>query len=165
MNYSWLWFALAYQLPALLLGVLLRATVRQPMLQAVFLLPGTLLHEVLHLLVGTLLNARPVSMSLWPRRAGNGQWILGSVGFVNVRWYNAVFIGLAPLLAIVVLVLLAPPLPEHGWHPQREDLQRWLLATPVLAMCLPSSTDLKLALKSWPLFCALAGLLALRWMP
>ena len=149
MGYSWLVFAVAYQIPALVLGVLLRLLVRQPVLQAIFLLPGTLLHELLHLLVGTVLNGRPVSISLWPRRAGNGQWVLGSVGFVNLRWYNAVFIGLAPLLAIVVVVWLAPP--AAHWKLQAADWQRWLLATPVLAMCLPSSTDLKLATKSWPL--------------
>lgn len=59
------------------------------------MLPGTLVHELLHLLVGLLLNGKPVSLSLWPRKASQGRWILGAVGFVNLRWYNAVFIGLA----------------------------------------------------------------------
>lgn len=157
-------FALAYQVPALVLGMLLRQVLRHPLLQAIFLWPGTLVHEALHLLVGTLLNGRPVSFSLWPRRVGHGQWILGSVGFVNLRWYNAVFIGLAPLLAIVLVVFLAPPLPPAGWTPQSTDVVRWLLATPLLAMCLPSATDWKLAMKSWPLFGLVAALWALRFL-
>lgn len=161
---DWLQFALLYQVPALLMGLLLRRLLWHPVLQAIFLLPGTLLHELLHLAVGTLLNGRPVSFSLWPRRVANGQWILGSVGFVNLRWYNAAFIGLAPLLAIVVLVLCAPALPAKGWTPHVADLEHWLLATPVLAMCLPSVTDLKLAWKSWPLFCLLAAVWGLRWL-
>ncbi len=160
---SFFWFALVYQLPALLLGVLLRLVVRHPLLQAVFLLPGTVVHEFLHWLVGALLNGRPVSLSLWPRRAANGQWVLGSVGFLNVRWYNAVFIGLAPLLAVGVVLLLAPVPPVSGWRLQVSDWQRWLFATPVLAMCLPSSTDLRLALRSWPLLLALVAVLGLRY--
>jgi hypothetical protein len=156
-------FALAYQVPALVLGVLMRLLIRRPVFQAVFLWPGTLVHEALHLAVGTVLNGRPVSISLWPRRVGPAQWILGSVGFVNLRWYNAVFIGMAPLLAIGVVVLLTPPLPAPGWAPQQADFLRWLLGAPVLATCLPSSTDLKLAMKSWPLFCGVAALVALRY--
>jgi len=161
LTYSSLVFALAYQIPALVFGLLLKQLVRHPLLQAVLLLPGTLVHELLHLVVGAVLNARPVSLSLWPRQVGGGQWIVGSVGFSNVRWYNAVFVGLAPLLAIALVVWFAPP--AVGWTVQRADVQRWLLATPILTMCLPSAMDLKLALRSWPLLCAVAALLVFRY--
>ena len=144
-------FALAYQIPPCLLGMLMKWLIPFPAIRAVFVLPGTLIHEALHLAVGLLLKGKPVSMSLWPRRVGHGQWVLGSVGFVNLRWYNAVFIGLAPLLAFVGAMLMAPS--ERGWSPQMSDVKQWAIFAPILAMCVPSSVDLKLSLKSWPILC------------
>lgn len=157
LTYETLLFALAYQVPAWLLGLLLRQLIPHPMIRAFFLLPGTFIHELLHLMVGLVLNGKPVTISLWSRRAGQGQWILGSVGFANLRWYNSVFIGLAPLLAIVVAMLIAPA--PSGWSAQMGDFKHWAIATPILAMCLPSSVDLKLTLKSWPLLCTVMALL------
>ena len=155
-NSDTLLFALAYQAPPWLLGLLFKQLIPHPAIRAVFVLPGTFVHELLHLVVGLLLNGRPVSMSLWPRRVSQGQWVLGAVGFANLRWYNAVFIGLAPLLAMVVAMLMAPA--SRGWSPHMEDFKQWAIAAPVLAMCLPSATDLKLALKSWPIVCVAMAL-------
>jgi hypothetical protein len=143
-------FAFAYQVPPWLLGLLLKFVIPHPAIRAIFVLPGTFVHELFNLLVGLIMNGKPVSISLWPRRVSQGQWILGTVGFANLRWYNAMFIGLAPLLAIVVAMSLAPS--PQGWSPQVADIKHWVLAAPILAMCLPSSTDLKLAMKSWPIF-------------
>lgn len=143
-------FAILYQVAPLSLGLALKVLIPHPAIRAIFVLPGTFVHELLHLVVGLILNGKPVSISLWPRRVGHGQWILGAVGFANVRWYNAVFIALAPLLALGAALLLTPS--PSGWVPQGSDLQRWLIATPILAMCIPSTTDFKLALKSWPIF-------------
>lgn len=151
-------FALAYQVPSCLLGMLLKWLLPHPAIRAFFVLPGTFVHELLHLSVGLILNGKPVSISLWPRRVGHTQWVLGSVGFANLRWYNAVFIGMAPMLALVGSMLLAPP--ARGWTPHIADLQRWAIAAPILAMCLPSTVDLKLSLKSWPILCGLVGGLA-----
>jgi len=145
-------FALAYQVPPWLLGLLLKLLTPHPVARAVLVLPGTFVHETLHLIVGLIVNGKPVSVSLWPRKVNHGQWILGAVGFANLRWYNAVFIGLAPLLAVAGAMLLAPPL--GGWSLGLEDVKRWAIASPILAMCMPSATDLKLALKSWPILCA-----------
>lgn len=149
-------FALAYQVPPWLLGCLLKRLIRHPGLRALLVLPGTFVHELLHLLVGLLLNGKPVHVSLWPRKAGPGQWVLGSVGFANLRWYNAVFIGLAPLLAVAAAMLLAPA--PGGWLPGADDFRYWALAAPVLAMSLPSATDLKQAMKSWPIVCLVMAL-------
>ena len=152
-------FAVAYQVPAWLLGFLLKFLIPHPGLRAAFVLPGTFVHELLHLIVGVILNGKPVSLSLWPRRANRGQWILGSVGFANLRWYNAMFIGLAPVLAIAVAMLFAPS--PNGWSPGANDLKHWAVAAPILAMCTPSTTDLKLALKSWPIICG--GMAIVAW--
>jgi hypothetical protein len=148
-------FSILYQVPSLLLGLVLNALIPHPAIRAIFVLPGTFVHEFLHLIVGLILNGKPVSISLWPRRVGHGQWVLGTVGFANPRWYNAVFIGLAPLLAFVGAMLLAPA--ARGWSPQMSDLRHWAIATPILAMCVPSTVDLRLSLKSWPILCGMVA--------
>lgn len=81
------------------LMVLLRLS-RQ--LGAVFLLitfPVTLAHELTHLVLGYLTGGQPSGHRIIPRRSARG-YILGSVTCNNVRWYNGLFIGLAPLLLL-----------------------------------------------------------------
>ena len=157
MSFDALLFAIAYQLPALLLGLLIQHAFPHPLARAVVLWPGTLVHELLHWIVGFVLNAKPVSMTLLPRRLSDRQWALGSVAFRNVRWYNAVFVGLAPLLAIVA-AMLNTPAAEH-WQPTLHDLCYWAIAAPRLAMCLPSGPDLRMAGKSWALIVGLGALM------
>jgi hypothetical protein len=73
-------------------------------LYPLFWLPGTVAHELAHLLMGFVFMARPVSFSVIPSRTGDGSgWKLGEVGFTNLRWWNQLPVGLAPLL-------LLPPL-------------------------------------------------------
>lgn len=59
-------------------------------------LGATILHEVCHWLVGLLLNAKPCSISLWPKRHGR-VWLLGSVTFARLNIWNAAFVAFAPL--------------------------------------------------------------------
>ena len=70
---------------------------RWPLLFALSIWPGTLAHELLHFLAGWLTGAKPVSLSVIPRRKPEGGWILGSVAFTRLRWWNSVPVGLAPL--------------------------------------------------------------------
>lgn len=84
---------------------LLLALRRWPWSYAVALWPGTVAHELLHFLAGALAGARPVSISLLPRRQGNGEWELGSVSFARLRWWNSIPVGLAPMAL----------LPLGGW--------------------------------------------------
>ncbi len=63
---------------------------------SLLVLPGTCCHEACHYLSGLLLNGRPVAFSVYPRREGS-RIQLGAVHLANLRWYNAFFIGLAPL--------------------------------------------------------------------
>ena len=117
--------------------------------------PGTLLHELLHLIVGLLLYGRPSGFSVIPRRVTRG-YVLGSVRFANVRWYNGGFIGLAPLMLLpLALWLLAWRL--HGLQglPLLEMVWAYLLATLIYAS-LPSWPDIKVAAaSSWLLLLAL----------
>lgn len=58
---------------------------------------GTLLHEICHYLMATVLLAAPARFSIWPQNQGNN-WVLGSVTFRNPNWFNLVPISFAPLL-------------------------------------------------------------------
>lgn len=143
---------------AAVVGVLylFRALRRLFWLFAVVVLPGTVAHEGLHYLTGLALGAQPAGFSLLPRREGRG-WMLGSVSFAHVRWYNAFFVGLAPLLLLpgayyLTLWRLHGAL-AIGW---REALAVYLIANLVYA-ALPSWQDLRIAARSpigWVLLAA-----------
>lgn len=65
-------------------------------------IPGTFLHELMHYLVGSLLNARPVNFTIFPQRNLDGDYVMGSVGFSNITFYNAVPSAMAPLLLLPI---------------------------------------------------------------
>lgn len=119
-------------------------------------LPGTLAHETCHLLLGLLFNGRPTRISLLPHREAKG-WVMGSVAFANLRWYNGFFIGMAPLLLLPLaywLMLWRVGLgPGFRWQ---EALAVYLIANLVYA-ALPSWTDLKVAARSPVGWLLLAG--------
>jgi hypothetical protein len=64
--------------------------------------PGTVIHELLHAVIGFFLLAQPTNFSVWPERDGD-QMVLGSVGFCNLAWYNRLPVAMAPLLAIPIV--------------------------------------------------------------
>lgn len=120
--------------------------------------PATFAHELMHLVFGWLSNGQPSSMRLWPRRSARG-YVLGSVTCNNIRWYNGLLIGLAPLVLLPFALLLfrwraqsipGPELPELGW----------VYAVAILTLAaLPSWQDLRVALaSSWLLLILLAGI-------
>ena len=110
-------------------------------------LPGTFCHELCHWLVGTALNGQPLRFTVLPRREGHG-YVLGSVALGNLRWYNAFFIGLAPLLLLPLAYGLflwrLGTQPSFGWP---EAGMVFLLANLVFA-ALPSWQDLRIAARS-----------------
>lgn len=69
----------------------------------IFLLPGTIIHEFWHFFIGLILNAKPVDFTIIPKRNENGGLVLGSVGFKNINFFNALPTALAPLLSIVII--------------------------------------------------------------
>ena len=73
---------------------------RWPLMFALAIWPGTIAHELLHFMAGWLTCAKPVSLSLLPRRKLAGGWVLGSVTFARLRWWNSVPVGLAPLALV-----------------------------------------------------------------
>ena len=126
-------------------------------------LPGTFCHELCHWVVGKVLNGQPVHFTVIPRREGRG-YVLGSVGFVNLRWYNAFFVGMAPLLLLPAAYLLflwrLGARPVLGWP---EAAMVFLLASLVFG-AIPSVQDLRIAGR-WPLgwFLLAGGLFWVWW--
>jgi hypothetical protein len=129
---------------------------------ALLALPGTLCHEACHWLVGRLLNAQPVQFTVLPRREGHG-FVLGAVAFRHLRWYNAFFVGMAPLLllplAYGLLLWRLGSQPALGWP---EAAMLFLLANLVFA-ALPSWQDVRIASRSPIGWLLLAGVLAWGW--
>lgn len=108
-------------------------------------IPGTFLHELMHYTVGLILNAHPCNFTLLPKRADNGTYIMGSVGFRNVTFYNAVPAAMAPLLLLVI-----------GFYINRYYLPRMeptmvnyilyvLLQTIIIENAMPSGADFRVA--------------------
>ena len=121
------------------------ASYRSMLLCALINIPGTLLHETMHFLVGLFLNARPRNFSLLPHRDDNGGYVMGSVSFSNITAYNAVPAAMAPLLLLPI-----------GFYANRYVLPEIpptfvnyilyiLLQTIVIENAIPSSTDFKVA--------------------
>ena len=129
---------------------------------SLLILPGTLCHELCHWILGHLLGGRPTHFSILPKREGRG-WVLGSVGLANLRWYNAFFIGLAPLLllplAYGLLLWRLGGTPRLGWT---EAGLMFLLANLVFG-AIPSRQDLKIAARSPIGWLLLVGALAWGW--
>ncbi len=122
-------------------------------------LPGTVCHEACHWAVGHLLNGRPVRFTVVPRREGRG-FVLGSVALANLRWYNAFFIGLAPLLllpaAFGLFLWRFGGTSNPGWP----ELGLAFLLANLLFGAIPSGQDLRIAARSpvgWLLLAAALG--------
>ena len=130
-------------------------------------LPGTFGHELLHFLVGTLALARPVKVSLLPKFHRDGSATLGYVMFANIRWYNALWVGAAPLLALPGALWIVycrsaqvPPLSLH-------EIAWSYVAASLTYSCLPSRADVNIVL-SHPagllVWVACAGLACWQWV-
>lgn len=129
---------------------------------SLLVLPGTFCHELCHWILGHLLGGRPTHFTILPKREGRG-WVLGSVGLGNLRWHNAFFIGLAPLLllplAYGLLLWRLGGTPRFGWA---EAGMIFLLANLVFG-AIPSKQDLKIAARSPIGWLLLAAALAWGW--
>lgn len=121
--------------------------------------PATLAHEVTHLLIGFLTNGQPSGLHLLPRRGARG-YVLGSVTCNNVRWYNGLFIGLAPVTLLpLALVLLTWRVRQQPSLTPVEATWAYGIASLALA-ALPSWQDLRIALASSWLLLTLAAAVA-----
>ena len=150
-NAAWhaLWPLLLYLLPSFALALLIRhLSARHPVF-FVFTLAGTICHELAHFGVGWLMGARPSGLTVVPRRVGDG-WELGSVRLANARWYNAAPVALAPLLVLAIPFLVAWWRIRFGLRFGLTDAALACLLAPQFLACWPSSTDWRIAARSWP---------------
>lgn len=121
------------------------ATYSSLWLSALINVPGTILHETMHFLVGLFSNARPTSFDLFPRRDGFGNYVMGSVGFRNITSYNAIPSALAPLFLLPIGYYL------NVWYFANINISILnyilyiLLQTIIIENAVPSSTDFKVA--------------------
>lgn len=130
----------------LLTFALVRAALH-PTVFALIAWPGTLAHELSHATVGLVLGAKPTSMSLWPRSLGNGRWQLGYVEFSNMRWWNAPWTALAPMLLAPLALTLALAWAYPAWVAGEfgsAGIALYVCAT-MLQASWPSSKDFEVA--------------------
>ena len=117
---------------------------------------GTSLHELSHYFVGLILNAKPTTFSVWPKRSLEGGYTMGSVGFRNIRFYNAIPSCLAPLFLLYIgyslnkyfLPLMIPSITNY--------LIYLLMQTVIIENSIPSRADISIATK-FPLGILLYG--------
>ncbi|NMC35880.1 hypothetical protein GYA49_02430 [Candidatus Beckwithbacteria bacterium] len=85
---------------------------------AVFLLPGTVIHELSHYLVAEILQVRTGNINLYPAKNEEGKLRLGSVAIAQTDPFRKILIGTAPLWTglgiiaalIYIIVDKIPPL-------------------------------------------------------
>ncbi len=112
-------------------------------------IPGTILHEMSHFLVGLFFNARPTRFNLFPKKQGD-YYLMGSVGFRNVHFYNAIPSALAPLLLLILGYYFNRWFFTHIQINYINYILYVFLQTVIIENALPSSTDFKVAF-SYPL--------------
>ena len=103
------------------------------MLYSLPLLPGVALHELAHAGMATLLGVKTANLTLIPQRQPDGRVRLGSVQVERVDVVRSSLIGLAPLLAgsvaILLIVRLALDVNTIGEAVQRGDLAALLASS------------------------------------
>lgn len=120
------------------------ATYKSMFLCALINIPGTILHELMHFVVGLIFNACPKNFSIIPKK-GNGGYVMGSVCFANIKFYNAIPAAMAPVLLLPVgfyvnrylLPLIQPNFINYVLYV--------LLQTIIIENAMPSATDFKVA--------------------
>ncbi len=138
-----------YLLPSIVLAAVIRLLSRKHPAFLLFLLAGTVCHELAHWIAGLLGGARPRSFSIIPHRTGN-TWQLGSVLLTNIRWYNAAPAALAPLAIILIPVAVAVWRTHDGLRFGIIDVALMFALAPQFLSFWPSGTDWKIAARSWP---------------
>lgn len=118
-------------------------------LAALINIPGTLLHELCHFIVGFFCNASPTSFHLFPKRR-DGFYVMGSAGFRNIRFYNAIPSSLAPLLLLFAGYYLNRWFFSNIKIGYLNYLLYILFQSIIIENAIPSSTDFKVAF-SYPL--------------
>jgi len=132
----------------LLVILLLRikyTTYKSMWLSALVNIPGTILHEFMHFFVGLVLNARPCNFTVFPRRSNDGGYVMGSVCFRNVTFYNAVPASMAPLMLLPIGFYINRYLLPYLTPTFMNYILYVLLQTVIIENAVPSRADFRVA--------------------
>ena len=128
---------------------------------ALLFLPGTLVHELAHLIVARLLLVRAGKLSLFPQKIDSGRVKMGSVQFPPTDPVRRFLIGIAPVYVGIGLILAI-----LWWAETNQVWQSWIWLTVIgyvifqLANSMfASSKDMEGALGLFIFLALLAGLL------
>lgn len=113
---------------------------------SIFTFPATFMHEISHLIISILLNGRPISMKIFPKRIEKEDYViyeLGSVTSSNITWYNSLFIGLSPFLLWICAYFLFVSISGNIYH--IENLLKILFIAFLIEGGFPSLSDYKIA--------------------
>jgi hypothetical protein len=106
---------------------------------------GTFFHELAHYVIGLILYAKPTGFSIWPKAQAGGGFVLGSVSFGNLRFFNTLPTAIAPLL----LIILAYYVDIHFFATFDETIATYILYIFTIVILLensiPSTTDIRVA--------------------
>jgi hypothetical protein len=138
------WSFCGYLAIVIATAALLHYLRRMPRFFSLVSLPGTVGHELLHFLVGTLTLARPVKVSLIPKFHRDGSTTLGFVKFSNIRWYNALWVGFAPLLALPAAIALVYYRSAEVPLLSLREIAWSYVAASLTYSCLPSRADVEI---------------------
>lgn len=121
------------------------ASYRSFFVSALVNIPGTFLHEFMHLIVGAAFNAQPVNFTIIPKKNDDGSYTMGSVSFRNITFYNAVPASLAPLLLLPLSFYL-----NRFWLPTLDPtmlnyIMYIFMQTIIIENAIPSRTDFRVA--------------------
>lgn len=112
----------------------------------IFNFPGTVVHELLHFIIGFMTFARPASFSIIPKRVEDG-WVLGSVGFNGINSLNAIPTSMAPLLAPAIVLLTLPVMTNYIAIMDNKELLGIIYGfslVSVVSNSIPSGADFKI---------------------
>jgi hypothetical protein len=132
----------------ILLSKVKHASYKNMWLAAIVEIPGTILHEMSHFIVGFLLNAKPSSFSIIPKRTEDGYYTMGSVSFRNIRFYNALPSAMAPFLLLPLGIWIENNMLQNLNATLLNYVLYVLFQTIVIESAIPSRTDFKVAMKS-----------------
>lgn len=135
----------------LILFVLILSSLRHGVYHSMFLaslinMPGTILHETAHFTVGLLLNAKPTNFSIFPHKAERG-YVMGSVGFRNLNFYNSLPSAMAPLFLLVAAYYIDKNFFKFCEINLINYLIYILLLSIIIENAMPSSTDFRVGFK------------------
>lgn len=135
----------------LILFVLILSSLRHGVYHSMFMaslinMPGTILHEIAHFTIGLILNAKPTKFSLFPHKSEKG-YVMGSVGFRNLNFYNSLPSAMAPLLLLVAAYYIDKNFFKFFEINLINYLLYVLLLSIIIENAMPSSTDFRVGFK------------------